>query len=70
MATTSRDAGAELLTFAYDTAGKVTITDAASGVGNLFFDDRALLVKVDDPLGRATHKVFDNESNLIGITVM
>ena len=65
IAATSRDGNAERVTFGYDSTGKVTITDAVGSTGQLYFDQRGLIVKTADPLGRATYATFDNKFNLV-----
>jgi RHS repeat-associated protein len=68
LAGTSRDGGAEQLAFSYNQPGEVTVTDANQNSGQLFFDDRGLLVKTIDPLGNFTAFSFDGNFNLTSIT--
>ncbi len=53
--------------YTYDSAGGVTVTDAA-GQGELFFDDRGLVSQVRDPLGNVTRAQFDEQLNLVRLT--
>jgi RHS repeat-associated protein len=65
---TSRDGNAELVSFAYDTTGKVTATDALGHSSQFYFDHRGLLVKTEDALGNAVHLTFDDYFNLARLT--
>lgn len=60
--------GDEALAFAYDSAGRVSFTDALSSTTDFFFDHRGLLLKTRDPLGNSVLSTFDHEFNLTGIT--
>jgi RHS repeat-associated protein len=64
----SRDGNAEMVSFAYDEAGKVTVTDAAGGVSKSYFNHRGLLVKTEDALGNNVQMSFDNDYNLTRLT--
>ncbi|MFO7902330.1 MAG: FG-GAP-like repeat-containing protein [Pirellulaceae bacterium] len=55
---------AEMLTYSYDAAGTVAVTDAASAVTQLYFDWRGLLTRSEDPLGHVSQRKFDSEYNL------
>jgi YD repeat-containing protein len=66
--TTYLDGNAELVTFTYDTAGKVTATDAIPDSSHFYFDHRGLLVKAEDALGNAVHLAFDDHYNLVRLT--
>ena len=68
LASTFRDGEAERATFVYDQAGKVTVTNALGGVGKIFFDQRGLLVKTEDPFGNITTSAFDSAFNLTRVT--
>ena len=68
LATTAKDGGAETVTFGYDNAGLVTVTDAMNNTGELFFDNRGLLVKTQDPLGNAVYSTFDSNFHLTKVT--
>src|SRR5207247_2317970 len=59
--------GTERVDYTYDSAGGVTVTDAV-GQGELFFDDRGLLVQVRDPLGNVTRTEYDGQFNLVRFT--
>ena len=58
--------GEQLITFAYDSAGGVSLSNA-QGTTRLYFDHRAVLAKTVDPLGNATTPEFDDNLNLIRI---
>ena len=59
---------AEAITFSYDSAGKVTATDALSHSSKFYFDNRGLLAKTEDPLGNGVHIAFDDSYNLVRLT--
>jgi RHS repeat-associated protein len=59
---------AEAVTFAYDSTGKTTVTDALGGASKFYFDHRGLLVKTEDALGNAVHMEFDDYYNLVAMT--
>lgn len=59
---------AEAITFSYDSAGKVTATDALSQSSKFYFDNRGLLAKTEDPLGNGVHITFDDSYNLARLT--
>ncbi|MCY2987964.1 MAG: dockerin type I domain-containing protein [Planctomycetota bacterium] len=63
-----RDDNAERVEFAYDSAGKVTVTNAAGDVGQFYFDQRGLLVKTVDGLGNAVSMAYDTAYNLTAVT--
>ena len=63
-----RDGGAESLTFTYDSAGKVSVTDALTHTTDFFFDHRGLVVKLQNPLGNSVLSNFDGAFNLTSIT--
>jgi len=65
---TYRNGNAEAVTFAYDSTGKVTATDALGGASQFYFDHRGLLVKTEDALGNAVHLAFDDYFNLARLT--
>ncbi len=65
---TSRDGNADRVTFAYNSNGKVTVTDATGAKGIVFFDDRGLVARVDDPLAQPTYSTIDENFNLTKIT--
>ena len=61
------DGDAEHVDFAYDSAGELSITDALNNTTRLFFDQRGLPVRVEDPLGNVTNATYDESFNLSGI---
>jgi RHS repeat-associated protein len=62
------DISAERVTFAYDSAGRVTATDAGAGATKYFFDHRGMLVAVEDALGRRSLLDYDHDFNLTSVT--
>src|SRR5262249_37635768 len=67
LSTSQRDGGAEPLTFAYGPGGMVSITDATGATGRVFFNDRGLIARTEDPLGHASYFTFDTNSNLVQV---
>ena len=63
-----RDGGAEAVTFAYDSAGTVSATDALGGVTRYLFDYRGLMPRTQDALGHETSRAYDDRNNLRLIT--
>jgi RHS repeat-associated protein len=59
-----RDGGAEDTTFSYY-EGRVSVTDALGDATNYFFDDRGLLIQVQNPLHDTTRFAYDSNPNLI-----
>ncbi len=68
IASTSADDGAEMTTFAYGPGGEVDSTDADGNTTKVYFDDRGLIAKSEDPLGRTTVYSYDNNDNLVQVT--
>jgi len=68
LSSTYRDGNAETVTFAYDTTGKVTATDALGGASKFYFEHRGLLAKTEDALGNAVRLAFDDDYNLVKLT--
>ncbi|WP_158305415.1 RHS repeat-associated core domain-containing protein [Opitutus terrae] len=68
LAGTSLSSGAEALGFAYDSAGRVTVTDALGHATRHFFDYRGLLARTEDALGHPVQMTFDDEHNLVELT--
>ncbi|HXG10972.1 MAG TPA: hypothetical protein VNK04_14525, partial [Gemmataceae bacterium] len=66
--TIARDGNAERVTFSYDSAGRVTATNAVNGATKYFFNHQGLLAAVEDTLGRRTLFRFDTDFNLTRIT--
>ena len=62
-------AGTEMtpVTYANGPFGDVSATDANGGTTHYSFDNRGLLVKVQDPLGNATHYFYDTRFNLVQV---
>ena len=50
---TRQNGGADLLTYAYDKAGRVNVSDNL-GTSSLFYDARGLLSRTQDPFGNFT----------------
>ena len=64
LASSSGDGGTALVNLSYDSAGTVFATDAFSNQSTFFFDQRGLLVKVENPLQNTARFSFDNNLNL------
>jgi YD repeat-containing protein len=64
---TSRDGGAEALTYTYGAVGGYTITDADHNATTILQDDMGLIVQTTDPLGNITRYTYDADSNLTEI---
>ena len=67
LADAHRDDGADDTTFAYS-EGRVSVTDAMSDTTRYFFDNRGLLVQLENPLQNTVHYTYDNNLNLIQTT--
>jgi len=67
LASTFNTGGANLITYTYYPAGRVSVTDNL-GTSNLYYDDRGLLVRVQDPLGHSTTATYGSDLRLAGIT--
>jgi len=67
LADAHRDGGAEDTTFAYS-EGEVSVTDALSDTTSYFFDNRGLMVQVENPLQNTVHYTYDSNLNLIQTT--
>jgi RHS repeat-associated protein len=63
-----RDGGAEDVKYSYGPSGAVGATDAADGATTYFFDEKARVAKVDDPLGRDTLFSYCNCGSLTQVT--
>ncbi len=68
LANISRDANADLMTFSYDTAGRVSLTNSAAATTQIYFDHRGLVAKLVDALGHATYTAYDTNFNLTRFT--
>ena len=64
----ARDNNAERVSFTYDSAGRVTATDALGDATMYFFDQQGQLAAVEDGLGRRTLFSHDEDFNLTQIT--
>jgi YD repeat-containing protein len=54
--------------YSYDSAGRVTATDALTNSTHYFFDHRGLLVRTENPLGGIVHRTFDLNGRLMKTT--
>ena len=68
LASASRDAGAERVTYTYDDAGTIFATDALANTSKFFFDVHGLLVRTENPKGDVTQMAYDPRFNLTGLT--
>jgi RHS repeat-associated protein len=59
-----RDSGAETVTYAYDTEGGVTVTDAAGGRSTYFLNEFEQVGKYEDPFGHFTTFTYGADHNL------
>jgi RHS repeat-associated protein len=60
--------GAEKVTYTYDTAGGVTVTDANGAATQLLLNDLGLLSQLKDPLDRFLQFQYDANGNLTRLT--
>ncbi|MCX5951905.1 MAG: DUF6531 domain-containing protein, partial [Cyanobacteria bacterium] len=60
----SRDGGAKLLTYAYDSAGVIIITDNAGFSSQLLVNDQGATGQIQDPLRQVTQFQYDVNGNL------
>lgn len=58
----------ECTTFSYDSAGRITATDALTNSTQYYFDHRGLLVRTENPLGGLVHRTFDADGRLVRVT--
>lgn len=58
------DNKAEVVKYAYDTAGEVTATDAGGGATSLFFDHRGLVVRTEDGTGAYVRYEYGDDRHL------
>ncbi|MBE0544528.1 MAG: immunoglobulin domain-containing protein [Verrucomicrobia bacterium] len=54
--------------YSYDSAGRVTATDALTNSTHYSFDHRGLLVRTENPLGGIVHRTFDLNGRLMKTT--
>ena len=66
--TMSRDGGTELVTYAYDNSGTVFAIDAFGHTTKFLFDNRGLLVRMENPKGEVVQMRHDERFNLTGVT--
>lgn len=64
----SRDNGAELVTFANDEAGKITITDAFGHSSQVYLNQFGMTIKTVNPLGQASQTAYDSASRPVAQT--
>ena len=67
MADAHRDGGAEDTTFSY-TEGQVAATDSVGDTTNYYFDDRGLLLQVQNPFQNTVSFAYDSNLNLVQTT--
>ncbi|HBL13233.1 MAG TPA: hypothetical protein DD379_17910, partial [Cyanobacteria bacterium UBA11162] len=63
----SGDGGAEAITYSYDSAGGVTVTDATGAATKLLLNELGLVGQSQDALGRVTQFRYDDNGNLIRV---
>ncbi|AFY39932.1 RHS repeat-associated core domain protein [[Leptolyngbya] sp. PCC 7376] len=63
----SRNGGEETVTYTYDSAGKVTVTDAEGNAAQLFQNADGQVSRTVDALGRITEFRYDDAGNLTRI---
>ncbi|QLE55646.1 pre-peptidase C-terminal domain-containing protein [Nostoc sp. TCL26-01] len=63
----SLDGNAEAVTYSYDNAGGITVTDTTGGSTKLFINDVGLIGQSQDALGRATQYRYDANGNVVRI---
>ena len=66
--TLNGDDNTELMAYAYDNAGTVFAIDALGHTTKFFFDNRALLVRMENPKGEVVQIRHDERFNLSGVT--
>ncbi len=54
--------------YAYDSAGRITSTDALNNSSQYYYDHRGILVRTEDPLGHVVHRSFNSEGQLVQVT--
>ena len=54
--------------YSYDSAGRITATDALTNSTKYYFDHRGLLVRTENPLGGIVHRTFDLNGRLMKTT--
>ena len=59
-----RDGEAEEISFSYDTAGEVYLTDAAGAITTLLINDVGQIGQLHDPLDRSMRLFYDSDYNL------
>lgn len=58
----------ETTTYSYDSAGRITATDALGNATKSYFDHRGRLARTEDSLGHITHRTFDRDGRLLKVT--
>jgi YD repeat-containing protein len=66
----SLNEGAEKITYSYNSAGKVTVTDASGASVKFFLDDRGLVNRLKAPLGQNLNLEYDELGNLIQVNAL
>ncbi|MBD2413823.1 hypothetical protein FACHB389_24300 [Nostoc calcicola FACHB-389] len=61
------DGNAEAVTYSYDAAGGITVTDTTGGSTKLFINDSGLIGQSQDALGRVTQYRYDENGNVVRI---
>ncbi|MBF2020496.1 MAG: VWD domain-containing protein [Hydrococcus sp. C42_A2020_068] len=64
----SLNEGAETITYSYNNAGNVTVTDASGATVEFFLDDRGQVNRLQAPLGQNLNLEYDELGNLIQVT--
>ena len=64
LADAHRDGGAEDTTFSYN-EGQVSVSDALGDITSYYFDNRGLLLRVENPLQSTVSFVYDSNLNLV-----
>lgn len=64
----SLNEGAETITYNYNNAGNVTVTDASGANVEFFLDDRGQVNRLQAPLGQELNLEYDQLGNLIQVT--
>ncbi len=67
LANAHRDFGAENTTFSYD-EGQVSVSDALGDTTSYYFDNRGLLLQVQNPLQNTISHAYDSDLNLVSTT--
>lgn len=68
LATMQRDGGAEAITFGYEGAGLVSVTDVFTNKSRFYLNHRGLMAKMENPLRQTLRFTYDGEFNLTSLT--